>query len=100
VERKSDAEARLEGAILAVNTIEHYLNNQLARTAAYCELLIDDPRLPSDLRAQALKAMEGVHAASATVATMRRLARLEGDGALRGVQVLDLELSVARPTGD
>lgn len=68
-----DEAERLRGVIVAAQTMEHYLNNQLVLTVGYCEFLAVDPRLPEDLRAQARKAMYGALAASSTLARLRSI---------------------------
>ncbi len=89
--------ARLEGVLLAARTMAHHLNNSLAMTVGYGELVADDPRLPADLREMALEAMRGAQEAAATVTRLQRIARLEEASAPIGVgsshTVLDLERS-------
>jgi DNA-binding response OmpR family regulator len=72
-QRAIEEAARLQGVLVAANTMEHYLNNQLVLTVGYCELLAMDPRLPPDLREKAVKAMEGAMAAAATLNKLRQI---------------------------
>ena len=43
------------------------LTNQLTLAVGYCELLASNPKLPADVRAQALGAMHGAQGAAATL---------------------------------
>src|SRR5204862_12717 len=74
-ERPGEAPAVLRGVRLAARTMEHRLNNQLARTMAHCELLAEDPRLPEDARERARRAMAGTAAADATTPSPRSSSR-------------------------
>ncbi|GEM_PF-2276031 len=92
--------ARLSGALIAASTMAHHLNNQLALTVGYGELLANDPRLPAELRRHAIEAMNGAQAASETLAKLQRITRLEhAPGPLGDAEahpLLDLERS-SRP---
>jgi GAF domain-containing protein len=69
--------ARLEGALLLARTAEHHLNNQLALTMGYADIVANDPRLPPDLRECMEQILEGAQQAAATVDRLRRVTRLE-----------------------
>lgn len=69
--------ARLAGAMLAARTAQHHLNNQLAVTIGYADLLVQDPRLPDDLRAYAAEILTSAQDAVRTVDQLRRVSRLE-----------------------
>ena len=69
--------ARLEGALLAARTAEHALNNQLALTVGYADMLATDPRLPPDLFELVQEALHGAQAAVATLAQLQEITRLE-----------------------
>jgi PAS domain S-box-containing protein len=49
----------LEDALLKAHDVQHDLNNQLALTTGYAELLAQDPRLPPDLQDAAREALVG-----------------------------------------
>jgi GAF domain-containing protein len=87
--------ARLSGAMLAARTAQHLLNNQLALTIGYADLLVDDPRIPPDLRGYVSEIISSAQAAAATVDQLRRVTRLEESeaGSPEG-QVLNLARSV------
>ncbi|HEY3111416.1 MAG TPA: GAF domain-containing protein, partial [Chloroflexota bacterium] len=69
--------ARLDGVMLAARTAEHELNNRLAPTVGYAELLASDPALPPDLRALAMLTMRGARDAARIVQQLRLVTRLE-----------------------
>jgi GAF domain-containing protein len=89
-------QARLSGALLAARTAQHHLNNQLGVTVGYADMLANDPRLPSDLRACAAEILTSALDAAATVDRLRRLTRLEeADAGLPdGQQVINMARSV------
>jgi PAS domain S-box-containing protein len=68
--------ARLEGALLAVRTMQHELNNQLLLTAGYAELISQDPALPERLRALAEHALHGATEAAAILARLDQLTEI------------------------
>jgi hypothetical protein len=74
--RAREEAARLDGVLLAANTLQHYVRNQLTVTAGQNELLARDPRMPDELRPQAQAAMHGAFAAAETVGTLQRAAEL------------------------
>ena len=84
--------ARLSGVRLAARTLEHLLSEQLAATVGYGELLMDDERLPPELREWARAARDGAIAAVATVRRLGRITRLR-EVATPGGSVLDLDPS-------
>lgn len=84
---------RLQGVIDAIATIEHYLNNDLAVTVAYCELMAANPDLTEDVRFQACKALERARAASSSLRKLRQVTSLEPDSTLRGMRILNLNLT-------
>ena len=69
-------QAKLEGFLLAVRTIEHELSNNLCVTAGYVELLSEDPSLSPHLCPAALEAVQGVMAAINTVRRLKQIALL------------------------
>ena len=69
--------ARLAGAMLAARTAQHHLNNQLALTIGYADMLAQDPRLPDDLRDYAAEILTSAQEAAETVDKLRRVTRLE-----------------------
>jgi hypothetical protein len=86
--------ARLDGAALAARTVRHHVGNKLAVAIGYSELLADDPRLPQELEAQALKIMTSALAAVVVVDKLgERLVRVELDTSLAGPPLLDLDAS-------
>jgi GAF domain-containing protein len=87
--------ARLGGALLAARTAQHHLNNQLGVTIGYADLLVNDPRLPADLRDYAAEILRSALDAAKTVDRLRRVTRLEeADTGLPGGQVINLTRSV------
>jgi DNA-binding response OmpR family regulator len=87
--------ARLEGALVAATTVEHYLGNQLQRTMGFAALLADDPELPLELRRFAESAVQGVRDADETLRRLLRITRLEENAQLAGHPIVDLEKSSA-----
>jgi PAS domain S-box-containing protein len=49
----------LEAAVLRAHDVQHELNNHLALTTGYAELLADNPHLPADLQDAARDALSG-----------------------------------------
>ena len=88
--------SRLEGVLLAARTAQHALNNQLALTVGYTDVLAADLRLPSDLREVAREALSGAQAAAATLQQLQRITRLEEIDQAGPGPVLDLARSVQR----
>lgn len=74
-----EEKARLEGAHLAAETMQHHLGNDLSLTVGYGELLAGDPRLPEDLRWQAEQAALGARKASEKLKQLRDLDQYEVD---------------------
>ena len=93
--------ARLAGVLLAARTMAHHVNNQLALTVGYGELLGTHDRLPEDLRELAAEAMRGAQEAATTVAKLQRVARLEELPPVLGysanASMLDLDRSSGPP---
>jgi PAS domain S-box-containing protein len=85
--------SRLEGALLAARTAQHALNNQLALTVGYTDVLATDLSLPPDLRALALEALSGAQAAAATLQQLQRITHLEEIDQAGPGPVLDLARS-------
>jgi hypothetical protein len=79
--------ARLEGARLTASAMQDRIANKLSLTVGYSEFLVNDPRLPPDLREQAEKAMRGAQAAAEIVSELKRITREEYEGT-RGVPAL------------
>ncbi len=69
--------SRLAGVLLAARTAQHELNNQLALTVGYAELLARNPGLPPDARALAEEALRGAQEAARSLDALQRLTRLE-----------------------
>jgi PAS domain S-box-containing protein len=88
--------SRLEGALLAARTAQHALNNQLALTVGYADLLAADPRLPPELREMAGEALSGAQAAAATLEQLQCITRLEEIDQAGPGPVLDLARSAQR----
>jgi len=91
-------DARRSGVALAVNTLQHHIGNKLGATVGYSEMLVDDPRLPPDLRALARNALTSATAAAAVVHKLdQRLAAIELDHSVVGpADVLDVDASTTR----
>ena len=88
--------SRLEGALLAARTAQHALNNQLALTVGYTDVLATDLSLPPDLREMAGEALSGAQAASTTLEELQRITHLEEIDQSGPGPVLDLARSVQR----
>lgn len=87
--------ARLEGVLLAARTMQHLMNNQLALTVGYCDLLAALPELSERARRMALEALRGADEASATLAKLGRIRRLEFDTSVDSHEpLLDVERSI------
>jgi PAS domain S-box-containing protein len=85
LEHERIARQRLEGAVLAVRTVQHEINNQLSLTVGYVELLSRHPDLPGSLRSLAEEALQGALGAAASIQRMGELTELRerdwGNGA-------------------
>jgi signal transduction histidine kinase len=87
--------ARLNGALLAARTAQHLLNNQLGVTIGYADMLVNDPRLPDDMREYAGEILRSSLEAARTVDQLRRVTRLEeADTGAPGGNVINLARSV------
>lgn len=84
--------AMLQGALLAANTVEHHLGNQLALTMGYAELLAEHGDLPAPAGHYAAMALEGVLRATETLRMLRSVIRLE-EADMAGPSYIDLERS-------
>lgn len=92
----AEAAARLQGALLAAQTMQHHLSNQLALTSGYAEMLAENPHLDPALRPLATEAAQGAHEAIATLARLQRLTRVERDP-LAGPAILRLDATDESP---
>lgn len=91
--RSSYDRARFEGALLVVRTVAHRLNNQLALTVGYGELLASHSDLPEHLRVLAREAHQGAIAASETISLLQQVTRIE-EVEFGGQILIDIERSV------
>ncbi len=88
--------ARLQGALLAVRTLEHELNNRLALTCGCAELLLHKPELPDALRPLAEDALLGARGAAEILERLRKVTHLqEHDWGIPGASTIDLQKSSA-----
>lgn len=89
--------ARLGGALLAARTAAHELNNQLALTVGYSEMVARQPELSPRTQEMAREALRGAREAAATVVHLQQVTRLEETemGAPSGA-ILDLARSTAK----
>lgn len=69
--------SRLSGVLTAALTAQHHLNNQLALTVGYTELLAHDLSLSDAGREMAGLALDGARAAAETINSLESLARQE-----------------------
>ena len=82
---------RLAGVQLAARTAHHLLTTPLTLALGYSDLIAEDPRLPSDLRALAKEASESIVTAAAYLRRLIRIRRIvERDIGLPSGLVLDL----------
>ena len=95
-EQLSIERARLEGALLAARTAQHELNNQLAATVGYAEMLADDSGLPRPVRDLARQALEGAERAVSSLQRLAQITRLEEVDQGGPGTVLDLGRSTHR----
>jgi CheY-like chemotaxis protein len=83
--------ARLEGVLLAVRTAQHELNNLLALTVGYAELISIDPRLPPHLHPLASEALRGAQEAANLLERLRHVSRIvEIDRGIPSGNVIDV----------
>lgn len=88
-------EARLSGVLLAARTAQHELNNRLALTSGYAELLANDPGLSERARGFANEARRGAAEAGQVVAQLSRLTRVaEIDWGANAGTTINLEASI------
>lgn len=69
--------ARLDGVLLAARTAQHRINNDLSVTVGMLDLILMDPRLPSDLKVLIEDALQGVQSAADTLHKLQRLTHLD-----------------------
>lgn len=95
-EREAWERARLEGVLLAARTMQHELNNRLALTVGYADVIAGDPRLPADLQEPAREALRGALESAEMLTRLGATMRLEErDQGAPGGTVLDVERSTA-----
>lgn len=95
--REREGLLRLEAVLLAARTAQHHLNNQLALTVGYAELLAIDPRLPVVLRPRAEESARGARAAAETVARLQRITSLDEEDQGGPGPILDLRRVTGSP---
>ena len=82
--------------LLAARTAQHEINNCLALTRGYVEMLVDSPNLPAGLRWQAEEALRGTVEAAETIQRLQQLTCLEEtDWGTLGGSTIDLDRSTA-----
>jgi signal transduction histidine kinase len=69
--------ARLDGVLLAARTAQHELNNQLAVTRGYAEMLVGAPDLPPHLHELAEEVMAGADNAATIIRQLRNVATVQ-----------------------
>jgi HAMP domain-containing protein len=69
--------ARLEAVLLAARTAQHELNNRLALSRGYAELLSISPELPESLQEMTEEIVRGTAEAATVLATFQRVTRLK-----------------------
>lgn len=77
LQAERDERAKLEGALLTARAIAHTLNNRLAVTVGFAELLSLDTDLPPHVRERAEAILEGAVAAADTVQRLQRIMHLD-----------------------
>jgi PAS domain S-box-containing protein len=89
--------ARLAGVLLAARTAQHEVNNRLAATVGFAELLAEDPALPPHLRKTAADILDRGRAAAQIVDQIGRLTDLQlTDWGSRIEPTIDLGRSASR----
>ena len=68
---------QLDSVLLAARTVQHELNNCLARSSGYAEILCRDPSLPPHLQEVALQVRESVRSAVDVLDQLQRITHLE-----------------------
>lgn len=91
--------ARLQGVILTGREIGHLLNNDLAVTLGWIDLLREHPSLPPALQEIVSDASVGLERAAEHLHRLQQVTRVATHETPVG-PALDLELSTARPDGD
>lgn len=74
--------ARLAGAVLTARTLQHHLNNDLALTVGYCELLSTRGADGATAQVWAGEALQGARQAVRMLEALQRLTHLEEDASL------------------
>jgi hypothetical protein len=82
--------AFLLGVQLAARTMQHHINNQLARLVTTAELVADDPRTPLDLQERARRARESALAVAVTLQRLEQIAAPRLDQQSPGLPLLEL----------
>jgi GAF domain-containing protein len=85
--------ARLDGVLLAAHTAEHELNNRLALTVGWAELLARHPRLPPELLQPATEALRGSQEAATLVQQLLQITRIAETAWGPGITTIDLAQS-------
>jgi GAF domain-containing protein len=68
--------ARLDGVLLAARTAQHELNNQLAVTRGYAEMLVGSPDLPTHLQDIAGEVLSAADDAATIVRQLRSISTI------------------------
>jgi signal transduction histidine kinase len=87
--RAYERAAKLEGALLAARTVEHHLNNDLAITVGYSELLALNPELAEPARSQAEEVHRGAQRAVDHLQALLTVTDVDEDRSL-GTSLLQL----------
>lgn len=86
--------AKLAGVLLAARTAEHEVNNRLAVTVGYAELLTRDHSLSEKSRTMAQMTLQGARSAAEVIEQLRQVTRLEEhDWGDEGQNTIDLARS-------
>ena len=78
LERAHTDSLLLEGVLLAARTMQHRLNNTLATTVGYADMLANDASLPAEARGRALVVRESAEEASRQLLAIARDAHSRG----------------------
>lgn len=68
---------QLESVLLTARTVQHELNNCLARSSGYAEILLREADLPAHLREMALQVRDSVRAAAEVLSQFQWITHLE-----------------------
>ncbi|HEV2124687.1 MAG TPA: response regulator [Chloroflexota bacterium] len=77
LQAERDERAELEGALFTARAAAHTLNNHLAITVGFAELLALDTTLPSHARERAGSILDGAMAAAETLKRLQRIVHLD-----------------------